>query len=149
MSESNGAASRPGDIFQSIRKYSQEGELIACTDEYEHQCFPVLSGWIAPQPEHANLQNISTSSCPRCQLEFHSFGRTRRGPTRDNEDSRQRVKLFIENPGNLEPVEYLVARSVKTIFNAFCGMPRVNPYDLNKPDILHNIYLVMLKDMME
>jgi hypothetical protein len=46
-------------------------------------------------------------------------------------------------------VEYLVARSVKTLFNAFWGMPRVNPYDLNKPDILHNIYLWMLKHMME
>ncbi|RPB06759.1 hypothetical protein P167DRAFT_477501, partial [Morchella conica CCBAS932] len=31
----------------------------------------------------------------------------------------------------------------------FWGMPRVNPYDLNKPDILHNIYLGMLKHMME
>jgi hypothetical protein len=38
---------------------------------------------------------------------------------------------------------------VKTLFNAFWGMPRVNPYDLNKPDILHNIYLGMLKHMME
>ncbi|KAH8145068.1 uncharacterized protein LAJ45_10191 [Morchella importuna] len=138
-----------GEIFQSIRECSQEGELIACADGYERLCFPVLSGWIADQPEHSNLQNISTSSCPRCEVEFHSLGSTRRSPTRDHEDYRERVKLFRENPGNLGPVEYLVARSVKTLFNAFWGMPRVNPYDLNKPDILHNIYLGMLKHMME
>jgi hypothetical protein len=50
-----------GEIFQSILKCSQEGELIVYTDGYERLCFPVLSGWIADQPEHANLQNISTS----------------------------------------------------------------------------------------
>jgi hypothetical protein len=68
---------------------------------------------------------------------------------RNNEDYRERVKLFGETSGNLGPVEYLVARSVKILFNAFWGMPSVNPYDLNKPDILHYIYLGMLKHMME
>ncbi|KAH0611279.1 uncharacterized protein H6S33_010544 [Morchella sextelata] len=138
-----------GEIFQSIRECSQEGELIKCADGYERLCFPVLSGWIADQPEHSNLQNISTSACPRCEVEFHNLGSTRRSSMRNHEDYRERVQLFGENPGNLEPVEYLVGRSVKTLFNAFWGMPRVNPYDLNKPDILHNIYLGMLKHMME
>jgi hypothetical protein len=46
-------------------------------------------------------------------------------------------------------VEYPVARPVKSFFNAFWGMPRVNPYNFNKPDILHNIYLRILKHMME
>ncbi|RPB06483.1 hypothetical protein P167DRAFT_478110, partial [Morchella conica CCBAS932] len=55
-----------GGIFQRIRECAQEGELIACDDGYEHLCFLVLSGWIADQPEHSNLQNISTSSCPKC-----------------------------------------------------------------------------------
>jgi hypothetical protein len=40
-------------------------------------------------------------------------------------------------------------RSVKTLFNGFWGMLRVNAYDFNKPDILHNIHLGMLKQMME
>ncbi|KAH0605688.1 uncharacterized protein H6S33_004910 [Morchella sextelata] len=84
-----------------------------------------------------------------CEVEFHSLGSTRRSPTGDYEDYRERVKLFRENSGNLGLVEYLVARSVKTLFNAFWGMPRVNPYDVNKLDILHNIYLGMLKHMME
>lgn len=138
-----------GEIFQSIRECSQEGELIKRADGYERLCFPVLSGWIADQPEHSNLQNISTSACPACEVEFHNLGSTRRSSMRNHEDYRERVQLFGENPGNLEPVEYIVARSVKTLFNAFWGMPRVNPYDLNKPDILHNIYLGMLKHMME
>ncbi|KAH0602473.1 uncharacterized protein H6S33_008812 [Morchella sextelata] len=68
---------------------------------------------------------------------------------RNHEDYRERIKLFRENLGNLRLMEYLVARSVKTLFNAFWSIPRVNPYDLNKPDILHNIYLGMLKHMME
>jgi hypothetical protein len=46
-------------------------------------------------------------------------------------------------------VEYLVARSVKTLFSAFWGVPRVNLYDNNKPDILNNIYLGMFKHIME
>jgi hypothetical protein len=109
----------------------------------------VLSVWIADQPEHANLQDISTRSCPRCEVEFHRLGSTHRSPTCDHKDYRERVKLFRENPGNLGPVEYLVARSVKILFNDFWGTPRVNLYDLNKPDILHNIYLGILKHMME
>jgi hypothetical protein len=60
-------------------------------------------------------------------VEFHSLGSTRWNPIRNHEDYRERVKLFEENLGNLGPVEYLVARSVKTLFNAFWGMPRVNP----------------------
>jgi hypothetical protein len=138
-----------GEIFQSIQEGCQEGELIACSDGYKHLCFPVLSGWIADQLEHANLQNISTSSCPRCEVEFHNLGSTRRSPMRNHENYRERIKLFRENPGNLRPVEHLVARLVKPIFNAFWGMPRINPYDFNKLDILHNIYLGMLKHMME
>jgi hypothetical protein len=82
-------------------------------------------------------------------VEFHSLGSTRRSPTCNHEDYRERIKLFRENLGNLRPVEYLVARSLKTLFNAFWGMLGINPYDLNKLDILHNIYLGMLKHMME
>jgi hypothetical protein len=130
-----------GEIFQSIRECFQEGKLIACTDGYERLCFPLLSGWIADQPEHSNLQNISTGSCARCEVEFHSFGSTRWSCMRNHEDYQERVKLFGENTGNLEPVEYLVVRSVKTLFNAFWGMLRVNSYDPNKPNILHNMYL--------
>jgi hypothetical protein len=87
-----------GEIFQSIWECSQEGELIASADGYEHLCFLVLSGWIADHPQHANLQNISTSSCPRCEVDFHSLGSTRRSPMRDHEDYRERVKLFRDNP---------------------------------------------------
>jgi hypothetical protein len=108
-----------GKSFQSIRECSQEGELIICANGYERLCFPVWSGWIADQPEHAKLQNISTSSCPRCEVEFYILRSTCRSPTYDHEDYRERVKLFRENPGNLGPVEYLVVRSVKTVFNTF------------------------------
>ncbi|KAH0605289.1 uncharacterized protein H6S33_005271 [Morchella sextelata] len=138
-----------GEIFQSIRDCSQEGELIIYTNGYEHLCFPVLSVWIADQPEHANLEDISTRSCPKCEVEFHTLGSTRWSPSRNHKDYRKRVKLFREYQGNLRPVEYLVARSVKTLFNAFWDMLRVNPYDLNKPDILRNIYLGMLKQMVQ
>ncbi|RPB06639.1 hypothetical protein P167DRAFT_478190, partial [Morchella conica CCBAS932] len=36
---------------ESIRECSQEGELIVFTNGYECLCFPVLSGWVADQPE--------------------------------------------------------------------------------------------------
>ncbi|KAH0603923.1 uncharacterized protein H6S33_007582 [Morchella sextelata] len=137
------------EIFQNIQECSQEEELIACADGYEPLCFPLLSGWIVDQPEHANLEDGSTSSCPRCEVEFHILGSTRWSPTHDHEDYRESVKLFRENPENLGPMEYLVARSVKKVFNTCWGMPRVNSCDPNKPDILHNIYLEMLKQMIE
>jgi hypothetical protein len=92
---------------------------MTCSDGYERLCFLVLSGWITDHPELANLQNISSSSCPGCELEFHSLGSTRRSSTDDYEYYGERVKLFRENLGNLGPMEYLIVRSIKTLFNAF------------------------------
>lgn len=59
------------------------------------------------------------------------------------------VREFRGNPANTSAVQYLVLKSVKTLFNAFWDMPRVNAYEINKSDILHNIYLGLLKHMME
>jgi len=38
---------------------------------------------------------------------------------------------------------------VKIDWNVFMGLHRVNPSDLHKPDLLHNIYLGLFKHMMQ
>ncbi|KAI5836703.1 hypothetical protein DFP73DRAFT_601986 [Morchella snyderi] len=119
-----------GEIFQSIRECSQQGELI----------------------KYANALKLAKhwpSACLQCEVRFHNLRGSRRSSIRNYEDYRDRIQLSGENRGNLEPVEYLVARSVKTLFNAFWGMPKVYPYDLNKPDILQLISLWILKHMMD
>jgi len=43
----------------------------------------------------------------------------------------------------------LAAKGCKGLFNAFWTLPRVNPSELPKPDLLHTIYLGILKHLME
>jgi len=45
--------------------------------------------------------------------------------------------------------EYFQRFGVKIGNNVFTGLDRVSPADLQKPDLFHNIYLVLFKHMME
>ena len=45
--------------------------------------------------------------------------------------------------------EYLQQLGIKIGNNVLAGLDRVNPADLHKPDLLHNIYLRLFKNMME
>ena len=38
---------------------------------------------------------------------------------------------------------------MKIDHNVFSGLYRVNPADLHKPDLLHNIYLALFKHMLK
>ena len=46
-------------------------------------------------------------------------------------------------------LEYFQQIGVKMGRNVFSGLHRVDPADLQKPDLLHNIYLGLFKHMMK
>ncbi|KAH8147002.1 uncharacterized protein LAJ45_08801 [Morchella importuna] len=138
-----------GEILEGLRGPAQNGELIACADGYDRLCFPILCAWVADQPEHASLQNINNHACPRCEVDFKGLGSLHESPPRIQERYVEIVKEYEDNRSNAAPVEYLVSKSLKTLYNAFWALRRTSAYDLHKPDILHNIYLGLLKHMME
>jgi len=63
--------------------------------------------------------------------------------------------LYRERALRDEPAEgagiaqYFQQVRMKIGNNVFAGLDRVNPANLHKPDLLHNIYLGLFKHMME
>lgn len=137
-----------GDILDGLRSPGQSGELIPCADGFERLCYPILCAWIADHPEHAALLNINNHACPRCEVDFKGLGGLQQGALRIQERYMEMAERYKMDTSDNTPVEYLVSKCIKTMYNAFWALPRVNVYDLHKPDILHNLYLGLLKHMM-
>ncbi|KAI5849422.1 hypothetical protein DFP73DRAFT_591677 [Morchella snyderi] len=137
-----------GDILDGLRSPGQSGELIPCADGFERLCYPILFAWIANHPEHAALLNINNHACPRCEVDSKGLGGLQQGALRIQERYMEMAERYKIDTFDNTPVEYLVSKCIKTMYNAFWALPRVNVYDLHKPDILHNLYLGQLKHMM-
>ncbi|KAH0608761.1 uncharacterized protein H6S33_001895 [Morchella sextelata] len=137
-----------GDILDSLQSLRQSGELIQCADGFEGLCYPILCAWIMDHPEHAALLNINNDACPRCEVDFKGLGGLQQSAPRIQQRYMEMAKRYKMDTSNKIPVEYLVSKCSKTIYIAFWALPRVNVYDLHKPDILNNLYLRLLKHMM-
>jgi Plavaka transposase len=140
------------NIFESLRDPGQMGVIMDCADGKKRLCFPVLCGWIADHMEHTVLHNIKITSCPKCEVEFEELEESPASspekPIRDHSEYQQLVEEH-EQTGSMKPIEELARRGLKALSNAFWTLPRINTSDIHKPDILHTVYLGILKHMME
>ena len=112
-------------------------------------CYPILYAWIANQPEHAPLSNINNQACPRREVDFKDLGSLQGNPPRIQERYIEMIDHYKKDTSDTALIEYLVSKSFKTLYNALWALPKAQVYDLHKPDMLHNIYLGLLKHMME
>jgi len=135
-----------GPLLQVV----QDRMVMDCADSKTRLCFPILSAWIADHAGHAALHGIGSKWCPKFELLCKELGRN----LRKMYETRDYI-LYREKALSHEPVEvagsgeYFQQVRMKIENNVFAGLDRVNPADLHKPDLLHNIYLGLFKHMME
>ena len=105
--------------------------------------------------EHVPLQNLKNNSCPQCEVPQEELGNSpaalgtpMRYPPRNHCRYQQLAKKY-HDMGEVRHIETPAEKGIKSLFNAFWALPRVNPSELPKPDLLHTIYLAILKHLME
>jgi len=120
----------------------QEGTAIDCADSKICLCFPTLSAWIADHAEHAALHGIGSKSCPKCEVPCKELGGNPLKMYETRDYILYREKALRHKPAEVAGIaEYFQQVGVKIGNNVFAGLNRVNPADLHKPDLIHNIYL--------
>src|SRR5205807_6416026 len=137
-------------IFAPLQPVAQEGTVMDYSDGKTRLCFPILSAWIADHAKHATLHGISSKACSKCEVSDKDLGEYSRLPYKSRDYTLYAKKASEhESTGTPSIAEYFEQIGLKIGHNVFCGLYLVDPADLHKPDLLHNIYLGLFKHMME
>ena len=121
----------------------QEGYEMVCADGKVRLCFPKLFCWLADHPENATLHGVANNRCPICTSPTDKLGDYSETvyPNRSHTEYAQAYK-------NSDAAS-LNADGIKNINNALWSMPNLQPPDLVRADILHNILLGVLDHLMD
>ena len=120
-------------IFEPLRDTTLEGVPIECADSKIRRSFPIFSWWIADHMENATLHGIKTNACPKCEVPPYKL---------ETGANHHWARDYARN----ERYERL---GVKSGQNVFQGLERVSAANLHMPDLLHTIYLGLVKHMMD
>ena len=136
-------------VLAPLQEVVQEGTVMDCADGETRLCFPIWSAWIADHAEHAALHGIGSQSCPMCEVPSKKLGGNPRKIYESSDYTLYWEKAQEQESGEAGIAEYFQQVGVKIGRNVFTELYGVNPADLHMPDLLHNIYLGLLKHMME
>lgn len=131
------------DVLSPITDGSgQEGFEMFCADESIRLCFPVICAWLADHMENANLHCININRCPTCTARPDELGLI------SDEKLPPREHMVYAQALQYGDKDVLIQDGVKAINNALWHVD-VEPRDLVRGDLLHNIYLGVLKHLMD
>ena len=137
-------------ILALLQEIANDGAVMDCADAKTRLCFPILSAWIADHAEHTILNGISSKSCPQCEVPATQLGQDPRNIYKPRNYAHDAQKAWEnEQTQDTHIADYFHQIGMKIDRNVFSGLYRVNPADLHKPDLLHNIYLGLFKHMMK
>ena len=122
-----------------------------CADGKTCLCFTILWAWIADHAKHVALHEIGSKSCPKCEIPSKELGANLRRiyEARDYALYWEKAHWLGQESGEAGIAEYFQQVGMKIGCNVLAELYGVNPVDLHKPDLLHNIYLGLFKHMME
>jgi len=120
----------------------RNGYEMACGDGNVRLCFPNLVCWLADQIENATIHGIASNRCPTCIIPPDKLGEYSESGylTCSHKDY---IAAYTKSDASS-----LNANGVKNIKNALWSIPNVNPPELVRADILHNILLGVFEHMM-
>ena len=136
-------------VLAPLQELVQKGTVMDRADGKTRLCFPILSAEIADHAEHAALHGIGSKSCPKCEVPSQELGENPRKIYEARQYPLYWEKAQEQESGEAGIAEYFQQVGVKIDRNVFTELYRVNPADLYKPDLLHNIYLGLFIHMME
>ncbi|KAF8440641.1 hypothetical protein BGX38DRAFT_1205503 [Terfezia claveryi] len=120
----------------------QKGYEMICADGNIRLCFPKLFCWLADHMENTTLHGITSNRCPTCIILTEKLGEYSETSylTRSYQDY-----ILAYNKSDMESLN---TNSVKNIKNALWSIPNLNPPDLVRADILHNVLLGVFEHLM-
>ena len=137
-------------ILAPLQEIDNDDAVMDITDGKTPLCLPILSAWIADHAEHTILNKISSPSCPQCEVPATELGQDPRNIYEPRNYTHYAQKAWVyEQSQDTHIADYFHQIGMKIDRNVFSGLYRVNPADLRKPDLLHNIYLGLFKHMMK
>ena len=137
-------------ILALLQDIANDSAVMDCTDGKRRVWFPILSASIADHAEHTILNGISSKSCPQCEFPATELGQDPRNIYEACNYPYYAQKTWeYEQTQDTHIGDYFHRIGMKIDRNVFSGLYRVNPVDLHKPDLLHNIYLGLFKHVMK
>ncbi|KAI5845805.1 hypothetical protein DFP73DRAFT_593977 [Morchella snyderi] len=121
------------------------GILMGCSDGYERRCWPILAAWMADHVENCNLLSTKFNMGPKCKIPVNKLGEMYRQYTaledldNPNRDEKRELKTLAK---------WFEKRGLRPLYNPFWDLPFVQAYELHKPDMLHVVYLGILKHLL-
>jgi hypothetical protein len=121
----------------------QMGYEMVCGDERVRLCFPRLFCWIADHMENATIHGIACNRCPVCVCPVDELG--------ENSGVGHHMRAHVDYAAAYKASDAasLNAYGIKNIDNALWSIPNLNPPQLIRADILHNILLGVLGHVMD
>lgn len=142
-------------LFTPLNDLFHTGKRMICSDGQVRHCFPVICGWTADYFENVNLHSIQSGFCHVCEAPKSSFGSTISAPApyRDYPDYFQRL-IQANNPADSKEereaaIQYLTERGARTREGVFWAFECFDWTSALVPDVLHTIYLGLLKHLMD
>jgi hypothetical protein len=121
----------------------RKGCEMVCGDENIRLCFPKLFCWLADHMENATIHGITNNRCAVCICPLDKLG--------DYSETGYPIRPHTDYAAAYKKSDAarLNASGVKNIKNCLWSVPNLNPPDLIRADILHNILLGVLDHLME
>jgi len=124
-----------------------------CADGQMWQCYPVICAWMADYLKNILLHSNKQPHCPVCEAPKSSFGDRNSSSWQLRGYGLYFHKIILTTQGEeterCEGRQYQEDRAVGTSEGVFWTMKCISPTTIIVPDILHTIYLGMLKYLME
>jgi hypothetical protein len=142
-------------IFTRLDEVSEHGRHMLCSDGYTRLCFPVICAWTADYSENINLHSIQSGHCHVCEAPKASFGSAASSPAPRRNFADYFLKLITATNTDVARStrdaarQYLDDRGVRQTEGVFWALKSLDWVSLLVPDVLHTIYLGILKHLMD
>jgi len=136
-------------IFAPLQDPAHDGVPIDCAHGKVRSCFPILAMWIADHMENVALHGIKSNVCPRWEVPAVELGTNMKVyPVRDY--AIYHHYDYENSIGETNQADMMPERlGIRLGQNVFYRLNQVWLPDLNKPDMLHTVYLELFKHMMD
>jgi len=140
-------------ILRPLHAVFNTSNLLHCADGQMRHCYPVICSWRADYFENIQLQSIKQPHCPVREAPKSSFAEGNLSSWQLRDYWLYFQKMIIATQGDdterQEARQYLKDRTVGTSKDVFWNMKCISPMTIIIPDILHIVYLSVLKQLMD
>ena len=136
--------------------------MVECADLQQRRCYPILAAWLADHMEYIEIFNIKKDCCPVCEVTMDQLGMSAKellvdvktqphqrnyrkcailqGIAKDSSRTKEHRNIAVRK---------LDERGTRGTPVVLTELPSVQPNLLHTPDLLHGIYLGLLKHLMQ